>query len=854
RVGELVTFAAVVQQISAGKRAVADQQRVSAFHVLLLADATRSFFQLTCWGDVPVLSSLDHAPSEVALRVGDIVLFSACLMRSFRGVPQAQFQHRRSRVQLLYRRDRYFNTRDVRLQDLYPMIEWYKRHRKDFLLVHDPATTLPRTHIRDLRENMVVSVLCHVRPPLPGERAMDADGDRDGHGGSNSNDAAAYDVGGGAVLHEVVMVDGPQDAILLHLWDQHAEPRFVDRLLNHAGAIDVRGVVVCSNVLSGQLLVSTTPQSSFGFIEASDPDALALEHTITGGAKGVAHAAVVASIDNIESSAMDGDFVLTGARVEQIVITGCLRHADRFTAQDVLLLVECYCSACEAPLPELDVRALPPLYGRCRHRCAMDNNIEADRFWRYRTLRLVVRDAKHQRLTVNVPNDALVGMLSGVTADMLVNAQAATFASHVAVAGLLNGVVADGTQTFSATVHVATSKKTKRQSVSDLDNSDLAAGIHDRPVRRNFMLKSLVPDSPHFAADVIAMADEQHLSFFVEWLDPQSAQIKPFILHFYGDGTLELVERHTKRPFLKRIRIPSVQAPNLFVGASVTIYSRQMNIIEAANVYTQCKATARTMKAMLVIHPRGYSSIGQIISSLERAQTQITNMALVKLERKHLDTLNAVAGSSMRRSLPFDARALEDVSVLVEVNLPTSNSFEDINAALESASLIQYVVSAADCGWETFAKAGPLQPTAVLDNCSLCLIRPRILREGRVGDILDAILRQGFEISALNVLHLRMSDADEFFAVYKGVIRHYNEVLKYMCSGPCIALEIRGEDVVRRFRDACGPFDVDIAKVLQPASIRANFGKSTLLNAVHCTDCPEDGVLECQFIFNLLQS
>lgn len=78
------------------------------------------------------------------------------------------------------------------------------------------------------------------------------------------------------------------------------------------------------------------------------------------------------------------------------------------------------------------------------------------------------------------------------------------------------------------------------------------------------------------------------------------------------------------------------------------------------------------------------------------------------------------------------------------------------------------------------------------------------------------------------------------------------EVLKNMCSGPSIALEVRGEDAVRRFRDLCGPFDVQIAQTLRPQSLRARFGKTNLLNAVHCTDCPEDGVLECQFVFQAL--
>lgn len=35
--------------------------------------------------------------------------------------------------------------------------------------------------------------------------------------------------------------------------------------------------------------------------------------------------------------------------------------------------------------------------------------------------------------------------------------------------------------------------------------------------------------------------DEQPLSLYLEWYDPQSDQLKPYLLHYYGDQTLELV-------------------------------------------------------------------------------------------------------------------------------------------------------------------------------------------------------------------------------------------------------------------------------------------------------------------------
>jgi nucleoside-diphosphate kinase len=40
---------------------------------------------------------------------------------------------------------------------------------------------------------------------------------------------------------------------------------------------------------------------------------------------------------------------------------------------------------------------------------------------------------------------------------------------------------------------------------------------------------------------------------------------------------------------------------------------------------------------------------------------------------------------------------------------------------------------------------------------------------------------------------------------------------------------------------------------LRPNSLRAKFGEDRVKNVVHCTDMPEDGVLEVRYFFEMLQ-
>jgi nucleoside-diphosphate kinase len=44
-----------------------------------------------------------------------------------------------------------------------------------------------------------------------------------------------------------------------------------------------------------------------------------------------------------------------------------------------------------------------------------------------------------------------------------------------------------------------------------------------------------------------------------------------------------------------------------------------------------------------------------------------------------------------------------------------------------------------------------------------------------------------------------------------------------------------------------------MAKIVRPRTIRAIYGKDKVKNAVHCTDLNDDGILEVQYFFNVLQ-
>ena len=55
---------------------------------------------------------------------------------------------------------------------------------------------------------------------------------------------------------------------------------------------------------------------------------------------------------------------------------------------------------------------------------------------------------------------------------------------------------------------------------------------------------------------------------------------------------------------------------------------------------------------------------------------------------------------------------------------------------------------------------------------------------------------------------------------------------------------------VDALRELCGPADPVLAQAVRPDTLRARFGSTRVLNAVHCTDLEEDATREIGIVFS----
>jgi len=141
-------------------------------------------------------------------------------------------------------------------------------------------------------------------------------------------------------------------------------------------------------------------------------------------------------------------------------------------------------------------------------------------------------------------------------------------------------------------------------------------------------------------------------------------------------------------------------------------------------------------------------------------------------------------------------------------------------------------------------------------DCTVCIIKPHAVSAGHTGAIIDSILGAGFRITAMQNFTLDKTAASELLDVYQSVLPDFSGMADQLSSGICVALELQKascDNVVDAFRQLAGPLDPIIAQHIRPNTLRARFGSTRLLNAVHCTDLSEDGPLESEFFFSILQ-
>lgn len=129
---------------------------------------------------------------------------------------------------------------------------------------------------------------------------------------------------------------------------------------------------------------------------------------------------------------------------------------------------------------------------------------------------------------------------------------------------------------------------------------------------------------------------------------------------------------------------------------------------------------------------------------------------------------------------------------------------------------------------------------------TLSIIKPDATRRNLTGAINAKIEESGLRIIAQKRIQLTLEQAQEFYAVHKERA-FYDDVCKFMISGPVVVQVLEGENAVDHYRTIMGatnPANAD------EGTIRREFAESLEANSAHGSDSPENAAKEIQFFFS----
>lgn len=365
---------------------------------------------------------------------------------------------------------------------------------------------------------------------------------------------------------------------------------------------------------------------------------------------------------------------------------------------------------------------------------------------------------------------------------------------------------------------------------------------------------------------------EEQLLFVVEHFDPLPRLKRQYLLKICIDEPLgildvEMTDVKSNKKFLKRSPAPKhIVKEDFFIGATVLLYARELVITDYGDGSTRTKLHHQMQQSVVLVpaeHAGMQSKWGAIIDDAQRAGLLLVRAKSIIIPSDVADKACEILGvhpktgdmlKSMVGVLVLVMQGEDGVGSLMKVAAQHDNSSASApNSEVANLMVATTGVQALDLKNLLLEGSRHLSSTVTLDNHTCAIIKPHAVRSKQTGAIIDHVLKQGYEVSAVSSLYFDRTAAEEFLEVYNGVVPEFAEHVVELCSGMCVALELRAEDAVSTFRQTVGPWDVEMAKELRPDTLRGRYGIDRVRCAVHCTDLETDAVAEAEYCFKIME-
>jgi nucleoside-diphosphate kinase len=128
---------------------------------------------------------------------------------------------------------------------------------------------------------------------------------------------------------------------------------------------------------------------------------------------------------------------------------------------------------------------------------------------------------------------------------------------------------------------------------------------------------------------------------------------------------------------------------------------------------------------------------------------------------------------------------------------------------------------------------------------TLSIVKPDAVARNLIGEIYARFEKNGLCIVAARMIRMTPEQAGGFYAEHKER-PFFNDLVRYMTSGPVVVQVLEGPDAVTRNRQLMGATN---PKNAEPGTIRADFAESVEANAVHGSDSTTSAAREIAYFF-----
>lgn len=128
---------------------------------------------------------------------------------------------------------------------------------------------------------------------------------------------------------------------------------------------------------------------------------------------------------------------------------------------------------------------------------------------------------------------------------------------------------------------------------------------------------------------------------------------------------------------------------------------------------------------------------------------------------------------------------------------------------------------------------------------TLSIIKPDAVAKNVIGKIYSRFETNGLKIVAARMAQLTQAEAEGFYAVHRER-PFFNDLVKFMISGPVMIQVLEGDNAVAKNRELMGATNPREAAA---GTIRADFAESIDANAVHGSDSLENAAIEIAYFF-----